>query len=97
MGRKLQLRVIFLSSSEHVFIVPTRGCVIVPLALTETVAIGETIQLRSGGACLDSRITGIEMITRQPGLPCKLCFLLSEEITKSQIPPGAEIWIRESK
>lgn len=88
---------VFLSNIEHVFTVPTRGCVIVPLAVTETVAIGDTIQLRSGGACLDSRITGIEMITRQPGLPCKVGFLLSEEITKSQIPPGAEIWIRKAK
>ena len=84
---------VYLSNIEHVFTVPTRGCVIVPFAVTETVAIGDMIQLRSEGACLDSRIVGIEMITRQPGLPCKVGFLLSEEITKPQIPPGAEIWI----
>jgi hypothetical protein len=85
---------VFLSKIEHVFFVPTRGCVIVPVTLAEElVSIGDGIQLRSPGAeRIDAQITGIELIKHSSG-PCRVGFLLSKEISKSQIPPEAEIWI----
>jgi len=82
-----------LSKIEHVFTVPTRGYVIVPVALNEQrVSIGDLVQLRSPERNPEARIVGIEMIKQISG-PCRVGFLLSNEINKSQIPPEAEIWV----
>lgn len=75
------------------FTVPTRGRVIVPIALTEqSVSVGDLVQLRSPERNLDARIVGIEMIKQISG-PYRVGFLLSNEISKSQIPPEAEIFL----
>jgi hypothetical protein len=88
---------VFLSKIEHVFFIPTRGCVIVPVTLAEErVSVGDVVQLRSPGGQLDAQIAGIELIKHSSG-PCRVGFLLSKEISKSQIPPDADIWIEESK
>jgi hypothetical protein len=92
-GVKTLICNVFLSKIEHVFTVPTRGCVIVPVALTEqSVSIGDLVQLRSPERNLEARIVGIQMITQISG-PCRVGFLLSTEINKSLIPQEAEIWI----
>lgn len=86
----------FLSKIEQVFNVPARGCVIVPVALTEDrVSVGDGVQLRRGSGCLNARIMGIEMIKRRSG-PCRVGFLLSKEISQSEVPAEAEIWIEKS-
>ena len=84
---------VLLSKIEHVFTVPTRGCVIVRIALTEqSVSVGDLVQLRSPERNLEARTEGIEMIKQISG-PCRVGFLLSNKINESQIPPEAEIWV----
>jgi hypothetical protein len=87
---------VFLSKIEHAFMVTTRGCVIVPVALTDPnlrVRTGDAVQLRSANGTLDARVTAIEWITRRSG--CHFGFLLSKDLDCSQIPPDAEIWIEK--
>ena len=96
---KLFSVMVFLSKVELTFTVPTRGCVVVPVALTDPelrVRTGDAIQLRSPGRCLDARIQQIEWIVRRPGPNC-IGLLLSGEVDTSQIPPNAEIWVDNSK
>jgi len=96
-GKYYRPNLVFLSKIEHVFSIPTRGCVIVPVTFAEErVSVGDGVHLRSPGGQLDAQITGIELIKHSSG-PCKVGFLLSKEISKSQIPPEAEIWIEKSK
>jgi hypothetical protein len=88
----------FLSKIELTFTVRTRGCVIVPIALTDPelqVRAGDAIQLRSHNFSLDTQIKWIEWITGNTGR--RLAFLLPEEVDESQIPPEAEIWVENSK
>jgi hypothetical protein len=88
---------VFLSKIEHIFTVPTLGCVIVPVTLVELqVSVGDAVQLRSPSGNLDAQITGIELIKQLSG-PCRVGFLLSKGIGRSQIQPEAEIWIEKSK
>jgi hypothetical protein len=91
---------VFFSKIESKFTVSSRGCVVVPVALTDNpelrVRAGDVIQFRSPSGCLDARIKQIEWLTRRPGLS-HLGFLLSEEINESQIPLEAEIWVERSK
>lgn len=90
---------LFLSKVDYAFNVPTRGCVVVPVGLTEPelrVRVGDAIQLRTSSGFLDGCIIGIEMIMQRSG-PCRLGFLLSKGIDKSKIPQEAEIWIERAK
>jgi hypothetical protein len=88
---------IFFSKVEAAFTVPTRGCVIVPTAVTTTVHIGEAIQLRSPhGDVIDTRIVGIELI-KNLSVPCEVGLMLSKEVAKEDVPLNAEIWINDSK
>ena len=89
---------VFLSKVEHAFTIPGRGCVIVPVALTDTtVHNGDALQLRSpSGTIREARILGIELIKQRSG-PCRLGFLLSSDIVKEDAPPETEIWLSESK
>jgi hypothetical protein len=90
---------VFLSKIEATFTVPTRGCVIVPVALTDPelrVKAGDVIQLRSPGGCVDARIKQIEWLTGFQGTS-RFGFLLSEEVSHSQISLEAEIWIAKPK
>jgi hypothetical protein len=89
----------FLSKVEYTFTVPTRGCVVVPVALSNPelrVRVGDAIQLRSEIGILDARIKQVELIKQSSG-PGRVGLLLSSEICKSQIPPGAEIWVDRPK
>jgi hypothetical protein len=89
---------VFLSKIEVTFTVRTRGCVIVPVALTDPelrVRAGDAIQLRNHNFCLNARVKQIEWITGNQGL--RFGFLLSEEVDESQIPREAEIWVENSK
>lgn len=88
---------VFLSKVETVFAVPTRGCVVVPVALTSPnvrVKAGDAVQLRVQNACLDVHISAIEWLTRR-GNGCHFGFLLSENVDCSQITPDAEIWVED--
>jgi hypothetical protein len=88
---------VFLSKMEHAFSVTTRGCVVVPVALTDPdlrVKAGDAVQLRSANGTLDARVAGIEWLTGRSG--CRFGFLLSKDIDCSQIPPDAEIWVEKS-
>jgi hypothetical protein len=90
---------VFLSNIESKFTVSARGCVVVPVALTDPelrVKAGDAIQLRSPSSCMDARIKQIEWLKTGPGLS-RLGFLLPEEIKESQIPPETEIWVEKSK
>jgi len=87
---------VFLSKIEDTFIITGRGCVVVPVALTNPdlrVQNGDAIQLRSpNGTRLDTHIVGIELIKPISG-PCRVAFLLSKEVAKADVPPETEIWI----
>ena len=88
---------LFFSKVVAAFTVPTRGCVIVPVAVTSTVHMGDVIQLRRlDGAVIDTRIVGIELIKKLSG-PCEVGFLLSKEVAKEDVPMDTEIWINDSK
>lgn len=88
---------VFFSKVEAAFTVPTRGCVIVPVAVTSTVHIGDAIQLRSPhGDVIDTWIVGIELIKKLSG-PCDVGFMLSKEVAKENVPLDTEIWINDSK
>jgi hypothetical protein len=89
---------VFLSKIEAAFSVPTRGCVIVPLAFTNPdlrVKAGDAVQLRGPNGCLNAHISAIEWLTRSSN-GCHFSFLLSEDIDCSQIPTDAEIWVEPS-
>lgn len=80
---------VFFSKVEVAFSIPTRGCVIVPVAVTNTVHNGDAIQLRTpGGDVANTRIVGIEMIKRSP-----VGFLLSKDVAKADVPPETEICV----
>jgi hypothetical protein len=86
---------VFLSKIEGAFTVPTRGCVVVPVALTNPdlrVKAGDAVQLRGPNGCLDAHITAVEWLVRRDN-GCRFGFLLSGNIDCSQIGSDAEIWI----
>jgi hypothetical protein len=89
---------VFLSKIELTFTVSTRGCIVVPVALTDPelrVKAGDAIQLRGPSGCLNARIRQIEWLIGQRGH--RFGFLLSEDVDESQISPEAEIWIENSR
>ena len=89
---------VFLSKMETAFTVPTRGCVVVPVADTNPevrVKAGHAIQLRGPSGSVDAHISAVEWITRQSN-GYQFAFLLSGDIDCSQIPKGAEIWVDQS-
>ena len=89
---------ILLSKVEAAFTVPTRGCVVVPVAPIDPhvqVKAGDAIQLRGPSGCVDAHISSVEWLTRQSN-GCQFALLLSGEIDCSQIPKDAEIWIDQS-
>ena len=97
--RKLDSVMVFLSKVETAFTVPTRGCVVVPFALTNPdlrVKAGDAVQLRGPNGCLDVHITAIEWLTRRDN-GCHFGFLLSGNLDCTQIKPGAEIWVEDSR
>ncbi len=66
--RKLEFVMIFLAKIECAFTVPGRGCVVVPVALTNPdlrVRAGDVVQLRGANGCLDAKIAAIEWLTRR--------------------------------
>lgn len=96
---KLESVMVFLSKVETAFTVPTRGCVVVPVAFTNPdlrVKAGDAVQLRGPNGCLDVHITAIEWLSRRDN-ECHFGFLLSENVDCAQITPDAEIWIEDSK
>jgi hypothetical protein len=88
------------SKVEEIFTIPTRGCVIVPATPSDPdfrPHKRDSIQLRSpGGEAIDTHIVSIELLKPLAG-PCRMAFLLPNEIAKSDIPRDAEIWIESSK
>jgi hypothetical protein len=96
---KLKPAMVFLSRIETAFSVPSRGCVVVPLALTDPdlrIKSGDVVQLRGPNGRLDARISAIERLTRRDK-GCRLGLLLSGEIDCSQIGPDVEIWVEQTK
>jgi hypothetical protein len=90
---------VFLSKIELTFTVSTRGCIVVPVALTDPklrVKAGDAIQLRGPSGCVNARIKQIEWLKGHPGLS-RYGFLLSEDVNESQISPETEIWVENSK
>jgi hypothetical protein len=90
---------IFLAKIECAFTVPGRGCVVVPVALTNPdlrVRAGDVVQLRGANGCLDAKIAAIEWLTRRDN-GCRFGFLLSGSIDCSRIDSNAEIWVEQSK
>ena len=91
--RKLNFQMVFLSKLENAFAAPSRGCLIVPVALTNAdvrAKPGDTIQLRSSKGCVEARISAIERLVRNsPG--CQFGFLLSGDLNCSAIPADAEM------
>ena len=90
---------VFLSKVEIVFSVPTRGCVVVPIALTDPnlrVKAGDAVQLRGPNGCLDVHVGAIEWLTRRDE-GCRFGLLLAEDIDCSKIGPDAEIWVEHPK
>ena len=89
---------VFLSRLETAFTVPTRGCVIVPVALKNPdvrVKPGDAIQLRSPNGCVESYVIAVERLVRDsPG--CHFGFLVSGDLDCSAIPAEAEIWIGQN-
>jgi len=86
---------VFLSKVEIAFSVPARGCVVVPVALTDPnlrVKAGDAVQLRGPNGCLDAHIGAVEWLTRRDE-EGRFGFLLSEEVDCSKIGPDAEIWV----
>lgn len=90
---------VFLAKLESAFIVPGRGCVVVPVALTNPdlrVRAGDVVQLRGANGCLDAHITSVEWLVRRDN-GCHFGFLLSGTIDCSQIGSDAELWGRTIK
>jgi hypothetical protein len=90
---------VFLSKTEGAFTVAGRGCVVIPVALPESgpsVKVGDAIQLRGSSGTLVARVTAVEWLVREDH-GCRLAFVLSKEIDKSQVPGDAEIWVEDSK
>lgn len=78
---------------------PTRGCVIVPVALTNPnvrVKPGDAVQLRSPNGCVDAYICAIERLVRDSA-GYQFGFLLSGDLDCSAIPTDAEIWIDQNQ
>jgi hypothetical protein len=90
---------VFLAKIETAFIVPKRGCAVVPVALPDPdlrVKPGDAVQIRGPNGRLDARIGSVERLVRRDN-GCCVAFLLSGEIERSQIGPDMEIWIEDSK
>ena len=91
-------RMVFLSKLEAAFVVPTRGCVIGPAALTTPdfqVKPGGRIQLRSTNGCVGALIISVERLVRN-STGSQIGFLLLSDIDCSAIPSDAEIWIDQN-
>ena len=89
---------VFLSKLETAFTVPTRGCVIVPVAFTNPdvrVKPGDGIQLRSPNGRVESHIIAVERLVRD-STGCQFGFLVSGDLDCSAIPADAEIWIDQN-
>ena len=89
------MQMVFLSKLETAFTVPTRGCVIVPVAFTNPdirVKPGDAVQLRGPNGCVESHITAVENLVRDSA-GFQFGFLLSDDLDCSTIPVDAEIWI----
>ena len=90
----------FFSKVGDTFTIPGRGCVIVPATpydLDFRFHNRDSIQLRSpSGVVIDTHIASIELVKPVAG-PCRMAFLLPNEIAKSDIPPETEIWVKHSK
>jgi hypothetical protein len=90
---------VLLSKIENAFTVRGRGCIVVPVALTNPdlrVRAGDAVQLRGPNLCLDAHVAAIEWITRRDN-GCRFGFLLSGDIDCSQIGMNAEIWVEQPK
>jgi hypothetical protein len=86
---------ILFSKIEAAYIVPTRGCVVVPIDFATPdlrVKAGDRIQIRNEGECIEAQITSVEWMVRSPG-PGSFGLLLSKELDCSQITSNAEIWV----
>lgn len=89
----------FLSHVEEVFQISNRGCVVVPGYLREsslTTAVGDTVWIqRPDGTELKTTIAGLEMT--HPSDPRCIPLLLTNNILKTDIPVGSELWISASE
>ena len=88
---------VFLSKVESAFTVSGRGCVVVPVVLTNPgfrVKAGDFVQLRSPNFCLDAHVFAVEWLTRRDK-GCRFGLLLSGKIDCSQIGSDAEIWVEQ--
>ena len=89
---------VFLSKVETAFAVPTGGCVVVPVALTDPsvrVKPGDAVQLGSPSGCLEAHVSAVEWLVRRSN-QSRFGLLLSGDIECSQISTDAEIWIEQS-
>lgn len=88
---------LFLSKVEHTFTIAGRGCVIVPVAPRPDcdfrLRARSPIQLRmSDGRVINTYIASLEVLGG-PEVKGRMAFLLPDEITKHDVPKGAEIWL----
>ena len=91
-----------LSVIEEVFCIEGRGCVItpgIPKDCRFVVKVGYLIEIRSSGAsAIASKIAGIEMICRRNSShPLFIPIMLPRNISKVNLPAGAEVWLMEPR
>jgi hypothetical protein len=89
----------YFSSVEDVFTIAGRGCVVVPVIPSDVsfeIHNGDSIQLRNSSGVVNANIASVELLKPVAG-PCRMAFLLSGDISKSDVPSETEIWVKYSK
>jgi translation elongation factor EF-Tu-like GTPase len=89
--------VILFAKVESSFEITGRGCVIVPVWLTDDkIRIKDSIQLRSAeGKVRETHITGIEVLCGLNASDSRTGILVTRDVKKQDVPEGTEIWLRE--
>ena len=88
---------ILFAKVETSFEVTGRGCVIVPAWLTEDkIRVKDSIRLRTAdGKVRETKITGIETLSGLKPSDSRMAILVTQDITKQDVPEGTEIWLLE--